>query len=85
MARQRAGFMGAGNPLSLKLLARMPFRRKAATIDRMRSDMPGRSHQLDEQATSERQDGRNRMAGEDRRRGSSSGGGYYHSGNGVPV
>ncbi len=43
MERQRAGFMGAGNPLSLKLLARMPFRRKAATIDRMMHGAVGRS------------------------------------------
>lgn len=43
MTRQRAGFMGAGNPLTMRMFARMPFRRKAAAVDRMMRAAVGRS------------------------------------------
>jgi|GEM_PF-2819480 len=43
MERQRAGFMGAGNPLTMVLFARMSYARKSAAIDKMLRGAVGRA------------------------------------------
>jgi NRPS condensation-like uncharacterized protein len=43
MERQRTGFMGAGNPLTMRMFAKMPFARKRATIAKMLAKAKGKT------------------------------------------